>query len=55
MAKTLQCPECKNNIPLEKEYNKDDVIECSFCGVELEVTAKNDDGSLEVEIIEEDK
>jgi lysine biosynthesis protein LysW len=55
MAKTLQCPECKNDIPLDKDYDKGDVIECGFCGVELEVISKKDDGTLEVEIIEEDK
>jgi len=55
MQKELQCPECKNNIKLEKEYKTEDVIECPFCGIELEVTGKNDDGSLKVEIIEEEK
>jgi len=55
MSKTLKCPECKNDIKLEKEYEVGDVIECPFCGIELEVTTKKDDGALEVEIIEEEK
>ncbi len=55
MNKTLQCPECKNQIPLEKEYNEGDVIECPFCGIELEVVGKGEDGELKVEIIEEEK
>jgi len=55
MEKTLKCPECKNDIKLEKEYEIDDVIECPFCGIELEVVGKEDDGSLKIEIIEEEK
>ncbi|MFC1780157.1 hypothetical protein ACFLY9_00470 [Patescibacteria group bacterium] len=55
MQKTLICPECKNDLPLEKEYKVDDVIECTFCGIELEVLGKDDDGNLKVEIIEEEK
>jgi lysine biosynthesis protein LysW len=51
----LKCPECKNDINLEKEYEVEDVIECPFCGIELEVRGKEDDGSLKVEIIEEEK
>ena len=55
MQKTLQCPECKNQIPLEKEYNEGDVIECPFCGIEMEVTGKDNEGNLQIEIIEEEK
>ncbi|MBN2015526.1 sulfonate ABC transporter [Candidatus Dojkabacteria bacterium] len=55
MSKKLNCPECKNNIELEKEYSEGDVVECPFCGIELEVVGKNEDGSLRVEIIEEEK
>lgn len=55
MEKKLQCPECKNQIELEKEYKVGDVIECPFCGIELEVMKVKDDGELEVEIIEEEK
>lgn len=55
MAKSLKCPECKNDINLEKDYETSDVIECPFCGIELEVTGKGKGGELEVEIIEEEK
>lgn len=55
MQKSIICPECKNEIKLEKEYSVGDVIECPFCGIELEVTNKKEDGSIEVEIIEEEK
>jgi len=55
MFKSLICPECKNDIKLEKDYEVDDVIECPFCGIELEVAGKEKDGSLKVEIIEEEK
>lgn len=55
MTKALQCPECKNDIKLEKEYQLSDVIECPFCGIELEVMGKEGDDSLKVEIIEEEK
>ena len=55
MQKSLTCPECKNEIKLEKDYQVDDVIECPFCGIELEVAGKDDDGKLKVEIVEEEK
>lgn len=55
MNKSLKCPECKNDITLEKEYTAGDVIECPFCGIELEVLKVNGDGTLDVEIIEEEK
>lgn len=55
MDKSMECPECKNQIKLEKEYNVDDVVECPFCGIELEVTAKDDAGNLSIQIIEEEK
>jgi len=53
--KKLICPECKNEINLEKEYAVDDVIECPFCGIELEVIEIDSNGDLKVEIIEEEK
>lgn len=54
--KTLQCPECKNIIELnQKEYKVGDIIECPFCGVEIEVIEILDNGELKVEIIEEEK
>jgi lysine biosynthesis protein LysW len=55
MQDKLNCPECKNDIELEKEYHEEDVIECPFCGIELEVVGKDEEGNLKVEIIEEEK
>ena len=55
MNKKLVCPECKNEISLEKEFDVEDVIECPFCGIELEVTEKSEDGTYKVEVIEEEK
>ena len=55
MQSKLVCPECKNEIALEKEYSAEDVLECPFCGIELEVTGKNEDGTLTIEVIEEEK
>jgi len=42
-------------IKLEKEYEVGDVVECPFCGIELEVIEKDSEGNLKVEIIEEEK
>lgn len=55
MEKKIECPECKNEILLNKEYKVEDVIECPFCGIELEVVGIEDDGSLKIEVIEEEK
>lgn len=55
MQKDLQCPECKNMIPIEAGHEVEDVIECPMCGIELEVVGKDDEGNLKVEIIEEEK
>ena len=56
MAK-LVCIECMNEIVLEegREYVVGDIIECSHCGSELEVSAVKDDGSIEVILVEEEK
>lgn len=53
--KVLECPECKNKINLEKDYNVDDVIECQFCGIELEVVGLDENKNVDVEILEEEK
>lgn len=50
------CPECQNDVELEdKEYIVGDIIECPFCGSELEVVEIKEDGSLATEVIEEEK
>jgi len=54
--KHIACSECGNDIPLEdKEYSVGDIVECPYCGTELEVVEVKDDGALEVEVVEEEK
>lgn len=49
------CPECKNDIALQRdELKTQDVVECEMCGITLEVTTVND-GAFETEIVEEEK
>lgn len=52
--KTITCPECKNSLNLEDSVATGDVVECEFCGVELEMTNVEGD-TLEFEMIEEEK
>ena len=54
------CPECKNNINLEKEKMEDsDHFECSTCGITLEahdINSESDPCEIQnPEIIEEEK
>lgn len=53
----VTCLECANEIELEegRVYVVGDIIECPFCGSELEVVKVNEDGSLELRLIEEEK
>lgn len=53
----ITCPECGNEVELEagRDYEVGDVIECPYCGSEMEVVAVNDEGVVEVELIEEEK
>lgn len=53
--KKLTCPECKNQFDVEAEVKEGDVVECPFCGIELEVMKKDENGEVEVEIIEGQK
>lgn len=54
--KTITCLECANEIELEsREYRVGEIVECPFCGTELEVVEVKEDGGLTVEIIEEEK
>ena len=54
--KNIKCLECANDIELKKDdYKIGDVIECPFCGSELEVVEVKADGSLILDIIEEEK
>jgi lysine biosynthesis protein LysW len=54
--KNLKCLECANEIELQKkDYRIGDIIECPFCGSELEVVEIEKDGKLVLDIIEEEK
>lgn len=54
--KQLICPECQNEIILEKyEYEVGEIISCPFCGSDLEVEDITEDGELLVAVIEEEK
>lgn len=54
--KIFKCLECANDIELEdRDYKVGEVIECPFCGSELEVIEIKADGSLVLDIIEEEK
>jgi transcription elongation factor Elf1 len=50
----FQCLECRNEVTLDPNKKVGDVIECPFCGIEYEVTAKTDAGAT-LQIIEEEK
>jgi hypothetical protein len=52
--KKLLCLECKNETALEQEYKEGDVIECSFCGIEYEVDAREGE-DYKISMIEEEK
>ncbi len=53
--KKIACLECANDISLEdRDYRIGEVLECSFCGTELEVIDVKD-GNIIVDIIEEEK
>jgi len=56
MQYTTTCPECKNDVTLEREsLNPGDVIECEMCGITLEVAGVREDGSFDIAIVEEEK
>lgn len=52
----VTCKECKNDIALTPENTEvGRWFECTYCGTTYETTVKNEDGSLEFEMIEEEK
>jgi lysine biosynthesis protein LysW len=54
--KKVVCPECANDINLEKPtYEVGDIISCPTCGSDLEVSSIKEDGELELLVIEEEK
>ena len=52
----LICPECKNEVDLTSypDLKENDVVECNWCGINLAVTAINDE-TIETEIVDEGK
>lgn len=53
---TVICPECKNEVKYpDKGYIPGEVLECPFCGSEMEVLEVKEDGTLVVELVEEEK
>ncbi len=54
--KKINCLECENVIELEdRKYRIGDIVECPFCGTELEVIELKENGDLVLDIIEEEK
>ncbi|MEW6610321.1 MAG: hypothetical protein AB1352_01670 [Patescibacteria group bacterium] len=50
------CPECKNELHVERNsLVENDVVECDYCGMTLEVTAVDPQGSFETLVVEEEK
>ena len=52
----VTCKECKN----DKKLTPEDAVvgrwfECNYCGTTYEITAIDDEGSLEFQMIEEEK
>ncbi|MBI2577802.1 MAG: hypothetical protein HYV77_03075 [Candidatus Wildermuthbacteria bacterium] len=51
-----QCKECKNAKTLtEDEAKVGRWFECDYCGATYSITAVNEDGSVEIELVEEEK
>jgi len=53
----LICPECKNeiNLSLYPDLAIDNIIECETCGITLSTTNIDDNGEVEVEVVDEGK
>lgn len=48
----VQCPECGEDMQLPEDVEEGEIVECSNCGVELDVTSLD---PLEVMLFEEDE
>jgi lysine biosynthesis protein LysW len=48
------CTECRNEITLDPSKVVGDVVECPYCGIEYEVTSKEEQESV-LQMIEEEK
>lgn len=51
----VTCPECHNEVTFEETPAVGDVVECPFCGSELEVVDVSESGVFQVELIEDEK
>lgn len=53
----LICPECKNTVDLSlyPHLAAGNIIECSMCGITLQVTKIGNDGMLSAEVVDEGK
>ncbi len=52
----IPCPECKNDKNVEQnEIELGKWLECDYCGVSYEISKLNEDGTVEIKIVEEEK
>lgn len=53
----LICSECKNSVDVSThpDLKVGDVVECTMCGITLEVTSIGDDGVVNSEVADEGK
>jgi transcription elongation factor Elf1 len=48
------CLECQNEVVLDPEKKVGDIVECPYCGIEYEITGK-DEAGVTLQLIEEEK
>jgi alpha-aminoadipate carrier protein LysW len=48
---TAKCPECGEDVHVDVETDKGDIVECDECGIELEVVGLD---PIELDVAEED-
>ena len=53
--KKLACPECKNEFDVKEGCAQGDILECTYCGIELEVMDVDENGEVSVEVAAEEK
>lgn len=51
----IKCLECQNDVSYENKLQMNDIVECNFCGAELEVVGFNPDGTPKISVVEEEK
>lgn len=52
MAKTIPCPDCKEEVAIPEDCEVGEVLECKNCGAEMEVLNLE---PFQVSLIEEEK